>query len=52
MEDLILLDTTELLRVMPRKLHAAWAELSGTGVAVATAGHEAGDRETRRRRAA
>ena len=30
MEDLILLDTTELLRVMPRKLHAAWAELSGT----------------------
>ena len=30
MEDLILLDTTELLRVLPRKLHAAWAELSGT----------------------
>lgn len=30
MEDLILLDTTELLRVMLRKLHAAWAELSGT----------------------
>ncbi|MCY4075415.1 MAG: hypothetical protein OXH04_08315 [Acidobacteria bacterium] len=29
-KDLILLDTTELLRVMPRKLHAAWAELSGT----------------------
>ena len=22
---MILLDTTELLRVMPRKLHAAWA---------------------------
>ena len=32
MEELILLDTTELLRVMPRKLHAAWAELSGTKV--------------------
>lgn len=30
MEHLILLDTTELLRMMPRKLHAAWAELSGT----------------------
>ena len=30
MEALILLDTTELLRVMPRKLHAAWAELCGT----------------------
>ena len=30
MEELILLDTTELLRVMPRKLHAAWAELCGT----------------------
>ena len=29
MEELILLDTTELLRVMPRKLHAAW---SGTKV--------------------
>ena len=29
MEGLILLDTTELLRVMPRKLHAAWAELAG-----------------------
>ena len=32
MEALILLDTTELLCVMPRKLHAGWAELCGTKV--------------------
>ena len=37
MEDLILLDTTELLRVMPRKLHAAWAELSGTRIRMSPA---------------
>jgi hypothetical protein len=28
-ESLILVDTTEVLRPGPRKLHAAWAELDG-----------------------
>ncbi len=34
MEPLILLDTSELIRPVPRKLHAAWAELSGGKAAV------------------
>ena len=34
MEPLILLDTSELVRPVPRKLHAAWAELGGGKAAV------------------
>ena len=34
MEPLILLDTSELVRPVTRKLHAAWAELGGTKAAV------------------
>lgn len=34
MEHLILLDTSELLRPMPRKLHAAWAEIHGRKAAM------------------
>ena len=31
---LILLDTSELLRPLPRKLHAAWAEIDGRKAAM------------------